>query len=330
MPALTDGPQNSPPGWQKPLVLEDVHVQFGKRKPVRALDGISLVVDRGEVLCLLGPNGAGKTTIVNTITGLVRPAAGRVAVFGYSPAEGRRGVLSRLSLVPQETALYEDLTARENLRFHGEFYGVSRRTLALRIDEALGLVGLTDSQYDRVHTFSGGMRRRLALGRALLTAAPLVLLDEPTLGVDVQSRNAIWERIRWLAEQGTAVLVTTNYMDEAEYLADSILIIDGGKVVAGGDPARLKREVGNMKFGLTFSNTGDAAAAAELIYGDWEALVDGQRVTISVSRSADVARLLQALPQEMGAVFGSVETLELGEPSLQDVFLHYTGRSLRS
>ena len=180
------------------------------RPPVVALDSLDLEVVRGQILGLLGPNGSGKTTSVNLLCGLLRPTSGTVVCEGIDVRSDVTGVRSRLGVVPQETALYDDLTADENLSFHARLYGVPRAKRKARIDELLDLVGLSGRRRDRVGTYSGGMQRRLALARALLTRPTVVVLDEPTLGVDVQSRAALWERVRQIADEGGTVLLTTN------------------------------------------------------------------------------------------------------------------------
>ncbi|QOR72914.1 ABC transporter ATP-binding protein [Ruania alkalisoli] len=251
----------------------EVTVEFSrgrKREPFRALDRVDLDVRPSEVSCLLGPNGSGKTTLMNVLTGLVTPTSGRVRVLDLDPATQRRDLLRRIALVPQETSLYPELTARENLTFHARYYGMSAREQRTRIDEALELVQLGALADDRAGTFSGGMQRRLALGKALMMRPELLLLDEPTLGVDVQSREAIWNRIEDVAREGRAVLLTTNYMEEAQRLGDQITIIDRGVNVVRGNLNELTSQV----------------------------------------------------PE--------VERVEVPPVSLQDVFLHFTGRGLRN
>jgi ABC-2 type transport system ATP-binding protein len=225
--------------------LADVTVRFARRRaePFTALDRVNLQVRAGEVTCLLGPNGSGKTTVMNVLTGLLAPASGQVRVLGLDPRRQRTDVLRRIALVPQETAVYPELTARENLSFHAAYYGVPRRAHRERVGRALDLVQLASRADDRAGTFSGGMQRRLALGKALMMAPELLLLDEPTLGVDVQSREAIWARIEQSAADGRAVLLTTNYMEEAQRLGDRIVIIDHGSNVAEGTLAELTAEV---------------------------------------------------------------------------------------
>lgn len=227
------------------ISLAGVGVEFSRRgkEPFQALTALDLTAAFGQVSCLLGPNGSGKTTIVNVLTGLLAPVAGQVEVLGLDPRRDRRQLLSRLALVPQETAVYPELTARENLAFHAGYYGIRRSERRQRIAEALELIQLERRADDRAGTFSGGMQRRLALGKALMMRPDLLILDEPTLGVDVQSREAIWNRIRQTAGQGSAVLLTTNYMEEAQRLGDRIFIIDAGRNVASGTLDQLTASV---------------------------------------------------------------------------------------
>lgn len=311
--------------------FEDVGVNFAARNGnVTALDVLSLTVAPGQVFCLLGPNGAGKTTAINVMTGLLRPDSGHIRVAGLDPAQHRREVLERVALVPQETALYERLTGRENLTFHGRYYGVPRSELAGRISGVLDVVGLGDRAADRVETYSGGMRRRLALARALLTQASLVLLDEPTLGVDVQSRNAIWDQVRDLAAAGTAVVLTTNYMDEAETLADWILLVDQGKAIVEGDAAELKARVGQQHLRLRFADQKSATEAADRLHqAPYDAAQRGRTVQLSIPSPSDAVRDFHDLPNVLGSATDKLEHFGVHEPSLQDVFLEYTGRALR-
>ncbi|MFC4554009.1 ABC transporter ATP-binding protein [Georgenia faecalis] len=216
--------------------LDGVTVEFRRRgdRPFRALSDLSLRALAGQVTCLLGPNGSGKTTLINVLTGLTRPTSGTLEVLGTDPRRDRSALLRRVAVVPQETAVYPELTARENLSFHAGYYGVPRSERQRRVAGALELVQLDRRADDRAGTFSGGMQRRLALAKALMMAPDLLILDEPTLGVDVQSREAIWARIRDTARAGKAVLLTTNYMEEAQHLGDRIVIIDHGTTVADG------------------------------------------------------------------------------------------------
>ena len=217
------------------LTLTDVRKSFGTTV---AVNGLSLRVRAGEVLGLLGPNGAGKSTTVSLAVGLLAPDSGSVAIEGLGDPKDP-GVRRRLGVAPQALALYDLLTAEENLRFFGEVYGVPRTDLAPRVAWCLDFVELTDRKGDRVGTYSGGMKRRLNLAAALVHQPDLLLLDEPTVGVDPQSRNKIFDNIETLGREGRTIIYTTHYMEEAERLCDRIAIVDAGRLLALGTPAEL-------------------------------------------------------------------------------------------
>jgi ABC-2 type transport system ATP-binding protein len=220
------------------LQARGLRKSFGE---LRAVAGVSLDLAQGHVLGLLGPNGAGKTTTVSMLAGLIRPDAGDVLVDGHRMAGDADTTKRRLGLVPQELALYEELSARANLRFFGGLYGLTGPGLDRAVLSALELVGLADRARDRVSSYSGGMKRRLNLAAGLLHDPDVVLLDEPTVGVDPQSRNAIFENLEQLKQRGKALLYTTHYMEEAERLADRIVILDQGRVIADDTLAGLLR-----------------------------------------------------------------------------------------
>ena len=211
------------------LAITNLHKSFAA---IRAVDGVSFGVEPGQLVGLLGPNGAGKTTTVSMIAGLVTPDQGSVTIAGVAVSSDSDPVKRRLGLVPQDLALYDELTARANLRLFGSLYGLSGEALDRAIGSSLTLVGLSDRADDRVKTFSGGMKRRLNLAAGLLHDPDIVLLDEPTVGVDPQSRNAIFDNLEQLKSRGKALLYTTHYMEEAERLADRIVIMDHGRVLA--------------------------------------------------------------------------------------------------
>jgi ABC-2 type transport system ATP-binding protein len=318
-------------GAQPPsIVLNDVWVRFGKGpEPFVALSDLSLTVPKGKVFCLLGPNGSGKTTTINLISGLLTPSQGEVRVFGHVPAKERNEVLSRIAVVPQETALYESLTARENLRFHGRYYGVPADELPKRIEYVLGLVGLVDRSNDRAGTYSGGMQRRLTLARALLTRPQALLLDEPTLGVDVQSRRALWDCVRDLADSGVSILLTTNYMEEAEALADYITILDHGKKIVEGTTVELKSQLAAQSLMLRFRTTAAAQYAGEVISRVSRSVkLTAMVVEVGLSDAKDALQVINDVRSE-SLLREELESFEVAEPNLQDVFLQFTGRALR-
>jgi ABC-2 type transport system ATP-binding protein len=219
--------------------LKNVTVSFGR---IRAIDDLSLSVRTGSVVGIVGPNGAGKTTLIDMICGLLRPSAGTVRVLGHNVAEGGAGLRARIGVLPQETSLYDEVTARQNLSFSASLYGVPQA--GARIDEVLDLVGLRQRENDVVRGFSGGMQRRLAIARALLHNPPLLILDEPTVGVDVEARHQIWAHIRSLRTAGRTVVLTTNYLDEAEALCDRVAILRFGKLLAEDTPDALAAGTG--------------------------------------------------------------------------------------
>jgi ABC-2 type transport system ATP-binding protein len=222
------------------LAITNLHKSFGE---IRAVAGVSFGVERGQLVGLLGPNGAGKTTTVAMIAGLVTPDQGTVTIGGAAIASDTDPVKRRLGLVPQDLALYDELTARTNLRLFGSLYGLSGQTLDDAIGASLELVGLADRAGDRVKTFSGGMKRRLNLAAGLLHDPDILLLDEPTVGVDPQSRNAIFDNLEQLKSRGKALLYTTHYMEEAERLADRLVIMDHGRVLADDTLSGLRGRV---------------------------------------------------------------------------------------
>jgi ABC-2 type transport system ATP-binding protein len=280
------------------LQLNQVNKAFGKTV---ALDGLSLEVAPGEVYGLLGPNGAGKTTTVNLAVGLLEPDSGSVLIDReYSPADPR--TRARIGVAPQALALYEDLTGEENLSFYGKIQGLSGKDLVERVRWSLGFVSLTDRRTDRVKTYSGGMKkRRLNLAVALVHDPPLLLLDEPTVGVDPQSRNAIFENILELRKSGRAILYTTHYMEEAQRLCDRVGIMDLGKLKAQGSVNDLIGEYG-----------GQTALIAETEEGEIRVETD------------DPVTELQKIQAK-----GPVLRFQLDRPNLESVFLNLTGKQLR-
>ncbi len=219
--------------------LENVTCQFKRR---RALNGLTLQAERGAVLGIVGPNGAGKTTLVDVLCGFVRPNSGRVSMLGLDAARRPHALRRRIGVLPQETALYAEISAAQNLRFAAALYDVPHARD--RIAALLRLVGLAERANDVVRTFSGGMQRRLALARALLHDPELLILDEPTVGIDVDARHAIWEHVRGLRAQGRTVLLTTNYLDEAEALCDRVAMLHDGRLLSDDTPAALIARAG--------------------------------------------------------------------------------------
>ncbi len=291
----------------------------------KAVDHLSLQVNKGEVFGLLGPNGSGKTTTINMISGLSVPSSGVVKVMGYDVRRNARQVRQILGSVPQETALYEELTAWDNMDFHADLFGIPRKEKKERISNMLKLVQLLDRKNSRVGTFSGGMKRRLALGRALLHNPELVYLDEPTLGVDVQARRAIWDYILSLRAQGKTVLITTNYLEEAQALCDRLAIIDHGKLIVVDTPDHLKRTYGGSVIEIETEQPSQAVAQLHTLPGVKEITQDGTHLRITIQGISNIVpQVINILSQE-----GEIRDIALREPLLDEIFLSLTGTALR-
>ncbi len=295
---------------------------------LQAVADISFTIDRGETYGLLGPNGAGKTTSISMVAGLLPPDAGEVFVAGERMHPRATTAKAAVGLVPQEVAIYPDLSARENLRFFGRLYALPQKELDARIDAVLEVIGLTDRASDRAGEYSGGMKRRLNIGIGLLHEPELLILDEPTVGVDPQSRNAILESVESLATDGLAVLYTTHYMEEAERLCDRIAIVDKGRMAAEGTRRELVATIGEQDL-VRLDVAGDAPQAAAAIrqLDDLGSVdVEDQAVVCLLDGAAQrLPRLLGAVAEIGVAVMG----VEVREPDLEDVFLHLTGAALR-
>ena len=299
--------------------------RFGE---IQAVDDVSFTISEGETFGLLGPNGAGKTTSISMVAGLLEPDGGVVKALG-EPISTKSTVGKRhIGLVPQELAIYPDLTAAENLLFFGRLYGMGGGDLASRVDEILEVVGLTDRRNDLVKEYSGGMKRRLNIGLGLLHRPRLLILDEPTVGVDPQSRNAILESVEHLAGEGMAVLYTTHYMEEAERLCDRVGIIDEGRIKAEGTRRELVSMVG-QKDRISISATGDLGEAAEAIRqlpAVHEASPSEHRIEVLATGAST---FLPELLSRIAAIGVSINGVEVVEPNLEAVFLHLTGKALR-
>ncbi|HEX6230639.1 MAG TPA: ABC transporter ATP-binding protein [Actinomycetota bacterium] len=307
------------------LECRGLRKSFGDRV---AVDDVGFTIAPGETYGLLGPNGAGKTTSISMVCGLLERDAGEVFVQGRpvetTSTEGR----AVIGYVPQELAIYPDLTGRENLAFFGRLYGLSGDELRSRVDEVLEVVDLAERADDRTGEYSGGMKRRLNIGLGLLNRPELLVLDEPTVGVDPQSRHAILSSVERFREQGMAVLYTTHYMEEAERLCDRVGIIDEGHLMAEGTRRELVAMVGQHDR-VSVSATGDLHAAEAAVRGV-ERVVDVSRREEGIDLVVEAARA--ALPQILAAIAGAgadATTVEVTEPNLEAVFLHLTGKALR-
>jgi ABC-2 type transport system ATP-binding protein len=317
------------------IVVDRVTRKFGD---FLALDSISLQIGQGEIFGLLGPNGAGKTTLLNILCGLSRPTEGSVSIFGMTFRDNHNDIRKLLGYIPQETALYEHLTAEENLMFHARFYGVPASERKARVNQALKLAQLEARRKSKVKDFSGGMKRRLAIVRALIHDPKLLMLDEPSLGVDVQSRVEIWNRIKEIRAEKT-IIVTTNYMEEAEYLCNRVAILDQGRLVALGSPAELKKVHLGEVIELTINTRN---ISPELIKNPAQ-IFGGITETCTVEELAEKGsgwvKMSLRVPEASAKLTGILETakshgaetseVNVRAPSLNDVFIELTGKRLR-
>jgi ABC-2 type transport system ATP-binding protein len=307
------------------ISVTDLRKSFGELK---AVQGVSFQVQPGEIFSLLGPNGAGKTTTISILSTLLRPDQGDAQVMGHSIRRDPMKVKAVLGVVPQEIALYEDLTARENLDFWGKMYGLRGAPLRQRVQEVLEIIGLADRANGRVGKFSGGMKRRVNIGVALLHKPQVIYMDEPTVGIDPQSRRNILDSVVALKNQGMTVLYTTHYMEEAQELSDHIAIMDHGKLIACGTNEELVRLVGEQtRIDLTLN------VEASHVLPIWRAVegvahvsAEDERVTVLV---ADSNLVLPRLFESATRLAARITSVDIREPNLEAVFLQLTGRALR-
>ncbi|MFC7244256.1 ABC transporter ATP-binding protein [Catellatospora aurea] len=292
--------------------------------PFTAVDGIDFALKRGEAFGFLGPNGAGKSSTMRMIACVSPPTAGTLRVLGLDPATDGRRIRARLGVVPQDDALDSELSVRENLLIYGRYFGLPTRLIDERATQLLDFAQLSDKAGERVEALSGGMRRRLTIARSLINEPELLLLDEPTTGLDPQARHVLWDRLFRLKQQGVTLVLTTHYMDEAEQLCDRLVVMDGGKIVAQGSPAELiakhaTREVLELRFGI-----GEQAAA-----------LDKLRRSVTGDRIEELPDRLLWYTAEGDAALAATHALGLTpvtalvrRASLEDVFLALTGRTL--
>lgn len=295
-------------------------------KKLIAVDCLTLEVGRGEIFGLLGPNGAGKTTTINLITGLLRRDGGELQVLGFDPQAQPQPVRQRIGLVPQETNVYGDLSALDNLWHHAALYCDDLKAVPERIEMLLRLMELWERRNDPLRTYSGGMKRRLALVRSLLHDPQIIFFDEPTLGVDVQGRHVLWEHIRALKAQGKTFIVSTNDMYEADTLCDHLVIIDHGRAIARGTPEELKAYLGRD---IVTLHTSPAIEDAEKLFAGLDIHTFSNpepgclRLEIA-NAEAQVGEFVKRVSARY-----RLESLRVARPTLDDVFLHHTGRALR-
>jgi ABC-2 type transport system ATP-binding protein len=308
----------------------EVHDLSKKYGDFTAVKGLSFKIEEGEIFSLLGPNGAGKTTTISMLSTLYTPTSGDAIIAGHSITKEPMGVKQVIGVVPQEIALYEDLTARENLIFWGEMYGLSGKSLSNRVDEVLDQIGLTDKAKNRVKTYSGGMKRRVNIGVGLLHKPRLLFMDEPTVGIDPQSRRAILDTVKDLNKQGMTVLYTTHYMEEAEELSDRVGIIDHGELIAIGTQKELTQQVGEAEtLILHIGDSDDPWAFAKALTGMkdiLEANANDHEVSVVAHEAEDVLASVVTKANERNI---RIRSIDIREPNLEAVFLHLTGRALR-
>jgi ABC-2 type transport system ATP-binding protein len=295
-----------------------------------AVKGVSFDIQQGEIFSLLGPNGAGKTTTISMLSTLYDPTGGDAIIARHSIRKDPMAVRRAIGVVPQDLALYEDLTARENLEFWGQMYNLGGKALASRIEEVLEQIGLTERAKDRVRTFSGGMKRRVNIGVGLLHKPQLLFMDEPTVGIDPQSRRAILDTVKDLNALGMTVLYTTHYMEEAAELSHRVGIIDHGELIALGTQKELTQQVGQTEtLLLHIGENDDPAALAQSLTG-LEGVLQAQatdhEVSIITPEAEDVLAAVVGAANERGI---KIRSIDIREPNLEAVFLHLTGRALR-
>jgi len=292
-----------------------------------AVDGISFTVDEGEIFSFLGPNGAGKSTAINVLTTLLKLQEGSARIAGYDVARSPEKVRASIGIVFQEVTLDRDMTCGEILKFHGMLYEMPREKLKSRVDELLELVQLESKRDTLTKHLSGGMKRRLEIARGLMTRPRVLFLDEPTIGLDPQTRMRMWDYIKEVNEEGTTIFLTTHYMDEADQLSDRISIIDFGKIITTGRSWELKNILGKD---LIYLETTDNTATTRLLDGMGSVksvTPKGKGLVITVTE--DGTKLLPRFIEELRTTGIQVSTVNLKKPSMDDVFVHFTGRELR-
>jgi ABC-2 type transport system ATP-binding protein len=295
---------------------------------IHAVDNISFNVQQGEIFSLLGPNGAGKSTTISMISGLLSPDEGDASILGHSITQHGADAKACIGIVPQEIALYEDLTARENMEFWGKMYGLRGQELRQRVDEVLQMISLTERQKDRIEKYSGGMKRRVNIGVALLHKPAVIIMDEPTVGIDPQSRRHILDGVKELQAEGATILYTTHYMEEAQELSDHIAIMDNGQIMASGTHDELVRLIGRQdQIDLQLS------APSEQVIAQWQEIPGVAQVAVEnglVTILADDSNVI--LPRLFDVANENevrITAVDIQEPNLESVFLHLTGRALR-
>jgi ABC-2 type transport system ATP-binding protein len=310
------------------LNVQELRKSFGK---LDAVKGVSFSVEKGESFSLLGPNGAGKSTTINMLTGLYPPTSGSIQITGVDVIENPKLAQKSIGVVPQEIALYGALSARENLKFWGRMYDLSGKALDKAVDEVLEIIGLTDRAKDKINTFSGGMKRRVNIGAAILHKPEVLIMDEPTVGIDPQSRNHILNTVKSLNQNGMTIIYTSHYMEEVEYLCERIGIMDHGELIACGTLRELRETIGDRSRIIISMDKGFSkdieigSLIKDLVLKKDVLIIDNLLTVFHKEPQLILSDLIQLLTQ----TGTRVTSVEIVEPNLESVFLHLTGRSLR-
>jgi ABC-2 type transport system ATP-binding protein len=312
------------------LEVLEVKQLFKRFKDFEAVKNVSFSVQKGESFGLLGPNGAGKTTTIQMITGLFPPSSGSIEIAGIDMVRQPKRGQGLLGIVPQEIALYQTMSARENLSFWGRMYGLSGDHLQKRINDVLEIIGLADRAKEKVETFSGGMKRRVNIGAAILHNPELLIMDEPTVGIDPQSRSHILETVKKLNGEGMTVIYTSHYMEEVEFLCEKIGIMDQGEFIASGTISQLRESIGDRsRIVMNFSG----AVELERIKSTLSPDIPEKDLVMNQNELAifhkEPQKILSELIQSVTGAGLEIVSVEIVEPNLESVFLHLTGRSLR-
>ena len=310
-------------------ILQASHL-VKKYADFKAVDDISFEIEAGEIFSFLGPNGAGKTTTISMLSTLIPPSSGDAVIGGYSVIHEPMAVRQLIGVVPQDLALYEDLSARENLNFWGQMYGLSGKDLKQRVNEVLELIGMSEKANQRVKTYSGGMKRRVNIGVGLLHRPRLLFMDEPTVGIDPQSRRAILDSVKALNQAGMTVLYTTHYMEEAQELSNRVGIIDHGQIIALGTLAELPRQVGETDTLILHIGEEESPepllAVLRSLPGVLKADHTDHAIAIITANAEEILAPVITKANEAGV---KIRSVDIQEPNLESVFLSLTGRALR-
>ncbi|MBO0962118.1 ATP-binding cassette domain-containing protein [Neobacillus sp. MM2021_6] len=310
------------------LTVQDLRKSFGDFEAVK---GVSFEVEKGESYGLLGPNGAGKSTSIHMVTGLFPPTSGEIRMKGIDVVKNPKQAQKWIGVVPQEIALYQSMSARENLKFWGRMYDLSGIELEKSVDQVLEIIGLTERAKDKVETFSGGMKRRVNIGAAILHKPELLIMDEPTVGIDPQSRNHILETVRHLNNEGMTIIYTSHYMEEVEYLCERIGIVDHGQLIASGTLSELRETIGDQsKVILTInkdeSKMAGLAQSLTNLFPENDIQIQDQQIKVF---HKEPQLILTDFIQSVTKTGVKITSVDIVEPNLESVFLHLTGRNLR-